>query len=511
MDSSTDSGGGGDGLRLADLADACAVVAAEPARSRKTAALAEVLRRARPGQVGLAVRYLSGELRQRRTGVGHRSLTGLPPAAPDAGLAVEEVDTAFAAMAEVSGTGATAARRRLLTDLFARATAPEQHLLVGLVSGELRQGAQAGVLTDAVASAAGVPLGAVRTAVLLSGSLPDVAEAALTQGADGLARYRLEVGRPLSPMLAAPGADLAEALARTPRPSVEWKLDGIRVQVHRDGDDVHVFTRSLDEITGRVPELVEVVRSLPVRSVVLDGEALALLPDGRPAPFQVTASRAATRSSGSAVPLTPWFFDVLHVDGEDLLGMPLSDRVAALERMVPERWRVPRALDGFEDFAAAALAAGHEGVVVKDLDAPYDAGRRGGSWRKVKPVHTFDLVVLAAEWGHGRRTGRLSNLHLGARDPAGGFVMLGKTFKGLTDELLAWQTEALLERQESTDGWTVVVRPELVVEIAVDGVQTSPRYPGGMALRFARVVRYRPDKTADQADTVEDVRRLHLG
>jgi DNA ligase 1 len=210
------------------------------------------------------------------------------------------------------------------------------------------------------------------------------------------------------------------------------------------------------------------------------------------------------------VPLTPWFFDVLHLDGEDLLAAPLSERVEALERVVPARWRVPRALDGFEDFTAAALAAGHEGVVVKDLDAPYDAGRRGGSWRKVKPVHTFDLVVLAAEWGHGRRTGRLSNLHLGARDPGtGGFVMLGKTFKGLTDELLAWQTEALLARQESTDGWTVVVRPELVVEIAVDGVQSSPRYPAGMALRFARVVRYRPDKTPELADTVDDVRRLH--
>jgi DNA ligase-1 len=414
-------------------------------------------------------------------------------------------------MADVSGAGATAARRRLLTDLFARATEPEQRLLAGLVSGELRQGAQAGVLTDAVAQAAAVPLTAVRTAVLLAGSLPDVAEAALTQGTDGLARYRLEVGRPLSPMLAAPGADLAEALTRTPRPSVEWKLDGIRVQVHRDGDRVHVFTRSLDDITDRVPELVEVALGLPVRSVVLDGEALALLPDGRPAPFQVTASRAATRGAGSAVPLTPCFFDVLHADGEDLLGLPLADRVGVLDRVVPQRWRVPRALDGFEDFAAAALAAGHEGVVVKDLDAPYDAGRRGGSWRKVKPVHTFDLVVLAAEWGHGRRTGRLSNLHLGARDPAGGFVMLGKTFKGLTDELLAWQTAALLERQVSTDGWTVVVRPELVVEIAVDGVQTSPRYPGGMALRFARVVRYRPDKSADQADTVDDVRRLHLG
>jgi len=505
----------GGGVRLVDLAEVCTLVAAQPARSRKTEALARVLRRAQPGQAGLAVRYLSGELRQRRTGVGHRSLVGLPPPAEAPALGLDDVDAAFSAMAGVSGAGATAARRRLLLDLFARATEAEQRLLTGLVGGELRSGAQAGVLTDAVAQAAGVPLTAVRTAVLLAGSLPDVAEAALTSGPDGLAGFRLQVGRPLSPMLAAPGADLADALARTPRASVEWKLDGIRVQVHREGERVFVFTRSLDDITDRVPELVEVAQALPVRSVVLDGEALALADDGRPRPFQVTAARAATRASAgppeAAVRLTPWFFDVLHLDGEDLLGEPLHERVAALQRAVPERWRVPRALDGFEDFAAAALAAGHEGVVVKDLDAPYDAGRRGGAWRKVKPVHTFDLVVLAAEWGHGRRTGRLSNLHLGARDPAGGFVMLGKTFKGLTDELLAWQTAELLARQESTDGWTVVVRPELVVEIAVDGVQASSRYPGGMALRFARVLRYRPDRTPDSADTVDDVRRLHVG
>jgi DNA ligase-1 len=498
-------------VRLADLAAASALVGASAARSRKVAAIAEALRAAGADEVGLAVRYLSGELRQRRTGVGHRSLTGLPAPAAEPSLSLLETDAAFEAMSAEAGAGATGRRRALLHGLFERATEPEQRLLAGLVSGELRQGAQVALVTDAVAVASGVPLQDVRTAVMLAGGLPDVAEAALRDGLDGLAAFRLEVGRPLSPMLAAPGADLADALAATPRPSVEWKLDGIRVQVHRDGEQVRVFTRSLDDITDRVPELVEVARDLPVRSVVLDGEALALLPDGRPAPFQVTASRAATRTAGAGVTLTPWFFDVLHVDGEDLLGLPLAERVQALERVVPQRWRVPRALDGFEEFAAAALAAGHEGVVVKDLDAPYDAGRRGGSWRKVKPVHTFDLVVLAAEWGHGRRTGRLSNLHLGARDPAGGFVMLGKTFKGLTDELLEWQTAALLERQVHTDGGTVAVRPELVVEIAVDGVQTSPRYPGGMALRFARVVRYRPDKTPDQADTVDDVRRLHLG
>jgi DNA ligase-1 len=496
-------------VRFVELATASALVGATAARSAKVAALADALRAAGPEDAGIAVRYLSGELRQRRTGVAHRSLTGLPTAADEPSLTVAEVDAAFEAMSLEGGSGATARRRALLHELFGRATAAEQRLLAGLVSGELRQGAQVALVTDAVAAAADVPLRDVRTATMLAGGLPEVALAVLQDGVAGLARFRLEVGRPLSPMLAAPGADLADALARTRRPSVEWKLDGIRVQVHRDGERVVVFTRSLDDVTGRVPELVEVARSLPVRSVVLDGEALALLPDGRPAPFQVTASRAATRTAGAAVPLVPWFFDVLHVDGEDLLGLPLAERVEVLERVVPQRWRVPRALDGFEDFAAAALAAGHEGVVVKDLDAPYDAGRRGGSWRKVKPVHTFDLVVLAAEWGHGRRTGSLSNLHLGARDPAGGFVMLGKTFKGLTDELLAWQTAELLARQVSTDGWTVVVRPELVVEIAVDGVQTSPRYPGGMALRFARVVRYRPDKTVEQADTVDDVRRLH--
>ena len=495
-------------MRFVELARASLAVGATAARSTKVTVLAEALRAAGPDEVGLAVLHLSGELRQRRAGVGGRSLAGLPPPADEPSLELAEVDAAFAAMAEASGPGSAGRRTARLRELFGRATADEQRLLAGLVAGELRQGAQAALVTEAVARAAGVPLAAVRTALLLSGSLPLVAEAALRDGADGLAAFRLEVGRPLSPMLAAPGADLADALARTPHAAVEWKLDGIRVQVHRDGERVHVFTRTLDDITARVPELVDVARALPVRSVVLDGEALALREDGRPHPFQVTASRAATRSG---VPLTPWFFDLLHVDGTDLLGAPLHERAQALAAVVPERWRVPRALAGFEEFAAAALAAGHEGVVVKDLDAPYDAGRRGGGWRKVKPVHTFDLVVLAVEWGHGRRTGRLSNLHLGARDPAGGFVMLGKTFKGLTDELLAWQTEQLLARQVSTDGWTVVVRPELVVEIAVDGVQTSPRYPAGMALRFARVVRYRPDKTPDSADTVDDVRRLHGG
>ena len=491
-------------MLLSALADASVAVGATAARSTKVALLAAVLREAGPAEIGLAVAYLSGELPQRRSGVGHRSLVDLPAPALQAGLELAEVDAAFEAMSRTSGTGSTARRRDLLHGLFARATASEQRLLRGLVSGELRQGALLGVVTDAVAKAAGLPLPDVRTALMLTGSLPVVAAEALTSG--DLSGFRLEVGRPLAPMLAQPGTDLAEALAKTPRPVVEWKLDGIRVQVHRDGDEVRVFTRTLDDITDRVPELVRAARSLPVRTVVLDGEAIALRPDGSPLPFQVTGARAASRTG---VELTPFFFDVLHLDGEDLLGRPLSERSAALARVVPGRWRAPSATTGLEAFAADAVARGHEGVVVKDLDAAYDAGRRGGAWLKVKPVHTFDLVVLAAEWGHGRRTGSLSNLHLGCRSPQG-FTMLGKTFKGLTDELLAWQTARLLELAVERPPWGVVVRPELVVEIAVDGVQTSPRYPGGIALRFARVLRYRTDKTAEQADTLADLLRLHV-
>ena len=490
---------------LTVLAEASTAVAGTPSRSAKTALLAAALRQAGPAEVALAVAYLSGELPQRRTGVGHRSLVDLPPPAASASLGLTEVDAAFTALATTAGTGSAARRRALLVGLFARATPAEQRLLAALVSGELRQGALLGAVTDAVAKAAGLPLPDVRTALMLTGSLPVVATEALTTG--DLSGFRLEVGRALAPMLAQPGTDLAGALARTPDAVVEWKLDGVRVQVHRDGDDVRVFTRTLDDITARVPELVEAARSLPVRTVVLDGEAIALRPDGSPLPFQVTASRAASRTG--PVPLTPFFFDLLHLDGEDLLGRPLAERGAALRRVVPAAWRAPQATEDLEAFAADAVARGHEGVVVKDLTAPYDAGRRGGAWLKVKPVHTFDLVVLAAEWGHGRRTGVLSNLHLGARHE-GGFVMLGKTFKGLTDELLAWQTEQLLGLAvERTDG-VVRVRPELVVEIAVDGVQTSPRYPGGIALRFARVVRYRPDKNAADADELSALLALHV-
>lgn len=494
---------------LADVAATSAQVAATSSRTAKTELLAACLRTAAQEEVGAVASYLSGELLQRRTGVGWRSLQDLPPPAAAPTLTVQEVDAAFAAMAALSGGGSAGARATLLADLWSRATADEQRLLRGLVSGELRQGASVGVVVDAVARAAGVPLSDVRRAMTLRGSLTEVARAALT--GRPLGELGLQVGRGLSPMLAATAADLEEAWGRVGDPAViDWKLDGVRVQVHRDGSDVLVLTRSLDDLTARVPELVEDALALPGHAFVLDGEALALGADGRPRPFQVTASRAASRSGDAR--LTPWFFDVLHLDGQDLIDEPLSRRSDVLSSLVPSAQRAPRLVTSSfpeaQAFAGSALAAGHEGVVVKRYDAPYEAGRRGGSWLKVKPRHTLDLVVLAVEWGHGRRRGWLSNLHLGARS-GDGFVMLGKTFKGLTDELLRWQTAALQARAVSDDGWVVQVRPELVVEIAFDGVQTSPRYPGGVALRFARVLRYREDKRAEQADTLDDVLRLH--
>ena len=432
---------------------------------------------------------------------------------------MSEVDRAFADAADASGPGSVGLRRETLATLFGRATEEEQRFLVMLAGGELRQGALAGIMVDAVARAADVDAAAVRRAAMLAGDLPAVGRAALADGIAGLEAFHLEVGRPVQPMLAKTAASVQSAIEQIgDAATVDWKLDGVRIQVHRDGDAVGVFTRTLDPITERVPEVVEVALALPVRSIVLDGEAIALRPDGRPRPFQETASRAASRGDVATlrreVPLTPFFFDVLHLDGADLIDLPAAERHAAIDGVVPEQFWVPRLVTRDADEAQAffddAVARGHEGVVVKAVEAPYEAGRRGGTWLKVKPVHHLDLVVLAAEWGHGRRKGWLSNLHLGARDPANDdHVMLGKTFKGLTDELLAWQTERFLELETSRDGSTVYVRPELVVEIAFDGIQTSPRYPGGMALRFARVIRYREDKPADQADTIDTVRMLH--
>jgi ATP-dependent DNA ligase I len=504
---------------LAEIVDTSDAVAATPARLAKVERLAACLRRLGPGEVVVAVAFLSGELRQRQIGVGWATLRDPPPPAPDPSLELLEVDQAFELIGRLAGPGSQAERRRLIAGLFGRATDAEQRFLMRLLSGELRQGALEGVMVEAIARAARVRAGEVRRALMLRGSLGAVAEAALTDGTGGLRQFRLEVGRPLQPMLAQTAPTIQDAIDRISPAAVEWKLDGARIQVHRDGGQVAVFTRSLDDITGRVPEVVEAAMELPVTRAVLDGEAIALRPDGRPHPFQITAGRIGSKLEverlRASVAVTPFLFDLLHLDGEDLLDRGGEERHAALAAVVPEPLRIPRVVTGDVDEAAGflegTLASGHEGVLVKSLSAPYEAGRRGSGWIKVKPVHTLDLVVLAAEWGHGRRRGRLSNLHLGARDPAGGWVMLGKTFKGLTDELLAWQTTELLERELSTDGYTVFVRPELVVEIAFDGVQTSPRYPGGLALRFARVLRYRPDKRPDEADTIDMVRAIHAG
>ncbi|HTY72184.1 MAG TPA: ATP-dependent DNA ligase [Actinomycetes bacterium] len=508
-------------MLLARLAETSADVAATSARSRKVELLAAALHDAAPEEVETTVAFLSGELRQRRTGVGWATLRDLPLPAERATLTVAEVDTAFRDIAQVSGPGAVSTRRVLLEKLFGAATAPEQAFLSGLARGELRQGALESLVVDALARAAGLPAPDVRRAVMLRGSPGPVAAAVLESGADAAAAVRafhLEVGRPVQPMLAQSAPTVAEALGRVGRAAVEWKLDGIRVQIHRDGSDVGVFTRTLDDVTDRLPEIVDAVRALPLRSAVLDGEAIAVHPDGRPRPFQVTGSRVGSRidleRARRETPLTLYVFDALHLDGADLLSLPAAVRHQALASVAPSGLLVPRLVTDDNEIAAAfldeALGRGHEGVLVKAVDARYDAGRRGAAWVKVKPVHTLDLVVLAAEWGSGRRRGWLSNLHLGARDPStGGFVMLGKTFKGLTDEMLRWQTERLLALAIDRSDWVVTVRPELVVEVAFDGVQTSSRYPGGMALRFARVVRHRPDKSAEQADTVDDVRALH--
>ena len=468
-----------------------------------------MLLRLAPGEVAPGVAFLSGELRQRQIGVGWAALRDLPPPADVPALTVAEVDDAFERIGRLAGPGSQAARREALVALFARATAREAEFLRRLLGGELRQGALEGVMVQALARAAGAKPAAVQRAFMLRGDLAAVAEAALRDGPAALERFRLEVGRPVRPMLARPAKDVDEALERLGEAAAEWKLDGARVQIHRRDDDVRVYTRSLDDVTARVPEIVEATLALPVDTAVLDGEAIALRADGRPEAFQVTASRFARRQE-KEVPLSLFVFDVLHAGGEDVLDRPGAERAALLAELVPEAQRTPREVVSDATAAGAFLddtiARGHEGVMLKALDQPYVAGSRGTGWLKVKPVHTLDLVVLAAEWGHGRRRGWLSNLHLGARDPSGdGFVMLGKTFKGLTDEMLKWQTERLLELEAARDSYTVHVRPELVVEIAFDGVQTSPRYPGGVALRFARVLRHRPDKSAAEADTLDAV------
>jgi DNA ligase-1 len=498
---------------LADVVATSTAVGATRSRLAKVAALVELLRGLTPDEIEPAVGFLTGAARQGRIGVGWRTAHGVEAEpAHEPSVTVLELDALLDTLADTSGPGSQGTRVALLTDLFERSTAAEADFIKRLLTGELRQGALAGVMTDAVAKASGAPLAIVRRAAMLSGDLGRTARIALTEGEAALAAVRLAVLQPIQPMLASTAADVAEALSQTGRASVEWKLDGARVQVHRAGEDVRIYTRNLNDITERLVGVVELARGLPATSFVLDGEVLGVDDDAKPQAFQDTMSAfGRDAASGAAAALLVRFFDILHRDGDDLIDERLEVRQQHLDAVVGAL-AIPRVVTADAGAAQAmldeSLDRGHEGAMVKALDSPYDAGRRGGSWRKVKPVRTLDLVVLAAEWGSGRRQGWLSNLHLGALDPQGGFVMVGKTFKGLTDELLAWQTAALLEREDHRDGHTVHVRPELVVEIALDGAQTSTRYPGGVALRFARVKRYRPDKGPHDADRIETVQAL---
>jgi DNA ligase-1 len=516
-----------EGMRFAEVAATTDELVSTRARSTKIAALADLLARADIDELPVVVAILTGAPRQGRIGVGWRTVAAVEaPAAAEPELEVGDVDAALERLAGLHGAGSQAARSAELVGLLSRATAAEQDLLRRLLVGELRHGALEGLVTDAVAKAAGVPLAAVRRAAMLAGDLPRVAVVARTEGEPGLAAIGLTLLQPVQPMLAQTAADVGEALVlatgtkagagEAPGPcSVEWKLDGARIQVHRAGDEVRIFTRNLNDVTDRLPGIVDLVRRLPADRLLLDGEAVGVGEDELPRTFQDTMSAFGREDGVAGAGLQSRFFDLLHRDGDDLIDRPLTDRLAALEE-VAGPWRIPGVVTA--DAAEAqrvldeALAAGHEGVMVKDAASPYEAGRRGGVWRKVKPVHTLDLVVLAVEWGSGRRRGWLSNLHLGARDPeGGGFVMVGKTFKGLTDELLTWQTERFLDIATDKGDWVVEVRPEQVVEIALDGVQSSTRYAGGVALRFARVRRYRDDKSAAEADTIDAVRALLPG
>ena len=511
-------------MQLIDVAAASAQVGATSARLAKIARIADLLHQAGdendPKLVAVVVSWLSGELPQRQIGVGWAALRSLPDPADEPSLTVLQVDAAFSEIGGVTGKGSQARRAELVNGLFAAATEREQAFLRRLLGGELRQGALVGVMADAVAKAADVRAPVVRRAAMLGGDLPAVAAAALTAGETALDQFTLTVGQPVGPMLAQTATGVREALERLGGTAAfEAKLDGARVQIHRAGDAVSIYTRSLDDVTERLPEVVDATLALPVTDLIADAEAIALRPDGRPHRFQVTASRfgrsvdiAAARESQ---PLSVFVFDLLHVDGDDLLDWPTGERIAKLDAIVPNAHRVDRLItddsDAAQRFLDVTLDAGHEGLMAKSLTAPYEAGRRGAGWLKVKPVHTLDLVVLAVEWGSGRRTGKLSNIHLGALNPAtGGFVMLGKTFKGMTDAMLEWQTTRFMELADgSTDGYVVKLRPEQVVEIAFDGVQGSSRYPGGMALRFARVLRYRDDKSPAEADTIDTVRTLY--
>lgn len=495
-------------MHLAHLAATSQAISATRSRIAKRTLLADLLKATPTDEIDLVATYLSGTLRQRRTGVGWRGLSELPPPTEQAAVGVLEIDAALEELASLAGPGSAAARKTRLTTLFGSLTREEQEFLRALMTGGVRQGALDSVMLDAIAAAAEVPLELVRRAAMFSAPTGPIALAALTGGAKALADFTLEVGRPIRPMLASSAPDVATGFAALGSTVVaDTKLDGIRIQVHKTEHEVLVFTRSLDEISARLPGVVETVSALPGTGLILDGEALVLDAEGRPRPFQETAAQTASVAGDTA---RPFFFDLLAEDSVSLLDLPGRERWDRLDAVVPRALRTERLVSqdaaDADGFFERVVAAGHEGVILKDPDAPYAAGRRGAAWVKVKPRHTLDLVVLAVEWGSGRRQGMLSNIHLGARNPEGGFTMLGKTFKGMTDEILAWQTERFRELQTEDDGYVVTVRPEQVVEIALDGVQRSSRYPGGVALRFARVLRYREDKSAAEADTLDSVR-----
>ena len=517
-------------MRLATLVETSNSVAKVSARRAKVGLIADLLREAQPEEIEIVTSYLSGRLRQGRIGLGWASFdaaSSAPPdphgdlfaAEPDEPLTVIEVDRAFERLSRLSGQRSAAARTRVLAGLMRRTTPEERDFLIRLSLGELRQGALGGLMEEAVAKATELPLEEVRRAVMLAGELPAVARAALTEGREALARYHLTLFTPVQPMLAQVAEDVSDALERLGEAGFEYKLDGARVQVHRSGSEVRVYSRRLNEVSEAVPELVEAVLQLNAGELVLDGEVIALDASGQPLPFQTTMRRFGRKLDverlRAELPLRTFLFDLLRLDGRDLLDAPARERIAALTELapalvVPRRVTADAALaDAFYD---EALAAGHEGLMAKSLDAPYQAGSRGFAWLKIKPAHTLDLVVLAVEWGSGRRTGWLSNIHLGARNPeTGGYVMLGKTFKGMTDAMLAWQTERFQELAASREGNVVHVRPEQVVEVAFGDVQESPQYPAGLALRFARVKRYRDDKPASEADTVDSVRAIWRG
>ena len=500
-----------------------AQIAETSSRLKKVDLLASLLRGLEPNETQVAIGFLTGWPRQGKLGIGWATLgSARPDPAVEPSLTLTDVDEVFTLLQGIKGKNSAAERRRVLAELMSRATGDEQNYLFALSIGEVRHGALEGVMTEAVAKAAGLPADKVRRAAMLAGDLGAVAEAVLTEGEPGLTRWSLQLFRPVQPMLADSAETVAEALAELAgddpaaphSASIEWKLDGARIQVHKDGDRIAIYTRSLNDVTKAVPEVCEAVLALPAKDLILDGEVIALDKEGRPLPFQVTMRRFGRRldveSLQADLPVVPFFFDILRADGEDLLDRPFRERLTRLEAVIAETMRVPRIITSDVELAARfqteALDRGHEGLMAKSLSAPYAAGRRGSAWLKIKTARTLDLVVLGVEWGSGRRKGWLSNIHLGARDPAtGGFVMLGKTFKGMTDEMLEWQTRELLARETHRDGHVVYVRPELVVEIAFNEVQRSPHYPGGVALRFARVKGYRPDKRADEADTIDAV------